>query len=70
DERPARPVGPRLDRLRALVAAGRDPQYAAAEAERAGAPGRPRTPAGGPRHPAARPTCLPVPNSGQAHGTL
>ncbi|WP_380285196.1 serine protease [Kitasatospora purpeofusca] len=70
DERPARPVGPRLDRLRALVAAGRDPQYAAAEAERTGGSGAPRTPAAGPRHPAVRPTCLPVPNSGQAHGTL
>ncbi|MFE7194646.1 trypsin-like peptidase domain-containing protein [Kitasatospora sp. NPDC057541] len=70
DERPARPVGPGLDRLRALVAAGRDPQYAAAEAERTGGSGASRTPAAGPRHPAVRPTCLPVPNSGQAHGTL
>ncbi|WP_328954958.1 serine protease [Kitasatospora purpeofusca] len=70
DERPARPVGPRLDRLRALVAAGRDPRYAAAEAERAGGAGAARTPGGGARHPAVRPTCLPVPNSGQAHGTL
>ncbi|MFB7675541.1 serine protease [Kitasatospora purpeofusca] len=70
DERPARPVGPRLDRLRALVAAGRDPQYAAAEAERAGGTGAVRPPGGGARHPAVRPTCLPVPNSGQAHGTL
>ncbi|MFB7476626.1 serine protease [Kitasatospora sp. NPDC056184] len=70
DERPARPVGPRLDRLRALVAAGRDPQYAAAEAERAGGSGAPRPPAAGPRNPLERPTCLPVPNSGQAHGTL
>ncbi|MFE6869472.1 serine protease [Kitasatospora sp. NPDC057692] len=70
DERPARPVGPRLDRLRALVAAGRDPQYAAAEAERGGGSGAPRTPAEGSRHPLERPTCLPVPNSGQAHGTL
>ncbi|MGY0463916.1 serine protease [Kitasatospora sp. cg17-2] len=70
DERPARPVGPRLDRLRALVAAGRDPRYAAAEAERAGGAGAARPPGGGVRHPAVRPTCLPVPNSGQAHGTL
>ncbi|MFB8243215.1 serine protease [Kitasatospora purpeofusca] len=70
DERPARPVGPRLDRLRALVAAGRDPQYAAAEAERAGGTGVARPPGGAARHPAVRPTCLPVPNSGQAHGTL
>ncbi|WP_406089144.1 serine protease [Kitasatospora purpeofusca] len=70
DERPARPVGPRLDRLRALVAAGRDPRYAAAEAGRAGGTGAARPPGGGVRHPAVRPTCLPVPNSGQAHGTL
>ncbi|MFJ4673612.1 serine protease [Kitasatospora purpeofusca] len=70
DERPARPVGPRLDRLRALVAAGRDPRNAAAEAERAGGTGVVRPPGGGARHPAVRPTCLPVPNSGQAHGTL
>lgn len=46
DERPARPVGPRLDRLRALVAAGRDPRYAAAEAGRAAAPGPPGLRAG------------------------
>ncbi|MER7708195.1 trypsin-like peptidase domain-containing protein [Kitasatospora sp. NPDC097605] len=70
DERPARPVGPRLDRLRALVAAGRDPQYAAAEAERTGGSGALRPPVAGPRNPVVRPTCLPVPNSGQAHGTL
>ncbi|MFJ8436910.1 trypsin-like peptidase domain-containing protein [Kitasatospora sp. NPDC094019] len=70
DERPARPVGPRLDRLRALVAAGRDPRSAAAEAERGGGAGAVPPPAGGARHPAVRPTCLPVPNSGQAHGTL
>ncbi|MFB6892583.1 serine protease [Kitasatospora sp. NPDC056327] len=70
DERPARPVGPRLDRLRALVAAGRDPQHAAAEAERAGGAGPVRTSVPAARYPLVRPTCLPVPNSGQAHGTL
>ncbi|MFF8775165.1 serine protease [Kitasatospora sp. NPDC015120] len=70
DERPARPVGPRLDRLRALVTAGRDPQYAAAEAERTGGGGALRTPAAGPRQRVLRPSCLPVPNSGEAHGTL
>ncbi|SDT56029.1 serine protease, S1-C subfamily, contains C-terminal PDZ domain [Streptomyces sp. TLI_053] len=70
DERPARPVGPRLDRLRALVAAGRDPRDAAAEAERTGGAGAARPPGGGVPHQVVRPTCLPVPNSGQAHGTL
>ncbi|MDY0814265.1 S1C family serine protease [Kitasatospora purpeofusca] len=70
DGLPARPVGPRLDRLRALVAAGRDPRDAAAEAERAGGAGAARPPGGGARNPAVRPTCLPVPNSGHAHGTL
>ncbi|MFC5667692.1 serine protease [Kitasatospora misakiensis] len=69
DERPARPVDPPLDRLRALAAAGREPRDAAAEAERGGAEAV-RTPAGSGRHPVVRPTCLPVPNSGQAHGTL
>ncbi|WP_223243064.1 hypothetical protein, partial [Streptomyces sp. CBMA123] len=59
---PTAPDGPRLARLRALVAAGRDPQYAAAEAERA-------VPAGALRAP-VRPTPLPVPEPGQAHGTL
>ncbi|MFF2354536.1 serine protease [Kitasatospora sp. NPDC058115] len=70
DERPARPVGPRLDRLRALVAAGRDPQYAAAQAERTGGGEALRTSAAAPRHRVVRPSCLPVPNSGEAHGTL
>ncbi len=70
DERPARPVGPRLDRLRALVAAGRDPRHAAAEAAGGRGAGTVRAPAGAARHPGVRPTCLPVPNSGQAHGTL
>ncbi|MEE1822351.1 serine protease [Streptomyces sp. BE20] len=72
--RPARPAGPRLDRLRDLVAAGRDPRDAAAEAGRGVGPGSGtgalRTPGTGARHPAVRPTRLPVPNSGQAHGTL
>ncbi|MGK4583251.1 trypsin-like peptidase domain-containing protein [Kitasatospora sp. HPMI-4] len=50
--------GPLLARMRGLAAAGRDPQYAAAEAER-GAP-RPSSRAGG----------LPVPKPTRAHGTL
>ncbi|MGE7438243.1 serine protease [Kitasatospora sp. NPDC001175] len=50
--------GPLLARMRGLVAAGRDPQYAAAEAER-GVP-RPPSRAGG----------LPVPKPTRAHGTL
>ncbi|WP_051837702.1 trypsin-like peptidase domain-containing protein [Streptomyces sp. NRRL WC-3742] len=58
DAAPTAPDGPRLARLRALVAAGRDPQYAAAEAERA------------PLEPVMRPTRIPVPEPGQAHGTL
>ncbi|MDH6579656.1 serine protease [Kitasatospora sp. MAP5-34] len=55
---PALRGGPLLARMRVLVAAGRDPQYAAAEAERA-ATGRARRAVG-----------LPVPEQGQAHGTL
>ncbi|MER5640939.1 S1C family serine protease [Kitasatospora sp. NPDC002227] len=54
--------GPLLARMRALVAEGRDPQYAAAEAERAaGALPVPRPP---------RAASLPVPKPGRAHGTL
>ncbi|MFF1907611.1 trypsin-like peptidase domain-containing protein [Kitasatospora sp. NPDC058218] len=71
---PARPAGPRLARLRELAAAGRDPQEAAAEAGREAdrAAGREavRTPVSGPGHPVVRPTRLPVPKQGQAHGTL
>lgn len=55
---PAAPDGPGMARLRALAAAGRDPQYAAAEAERA------------PLVPAVRPIRIPVPEPGRAHGTL
>ncbi|MFJ8477517.1 serine protease [Kitasatospora sp. NPDC094011] len=62
DAAPTAPDGPRLARLRALVAAGRDPQYAAAEAERT-------VPAAAPRAP-LRPTPIPVPEPGRAHGTL
>ncbi|MFJ9697736.1 serine protease [Kitasatospora sp. NPDC101183] len=58
DAAPTAPDGPRLARLRALVAAGRDPRYAAAEAERE------------PLGPVMRPTRIPVPEPGQAHGTL
>ncbi|MFI9332902.1 hypothetical protein ACIGZJ_35880 [Kitasatospora sp. NPDC052868] len=67
---PPPPAGPRLDRLRALVAAGRDPRYAAAEAGREAPSGpvpEPARPAG---PPAVRPTRLPVPKQGQTHGTL
>ncbi|WP_405359877.1 serine protease [Kitasatospora sp. NBC_00085] len=87
---PLPPRGPGLDRLRALAAAGRDPRYAAADAERGEARGEGpetgrragqedawedeqvtvRTPAGPARYPAVRPTRLPVPKQGQAHGTL
>ncbi|MET9616923.1 S1C family serine protease [Kitasatospora indigofera] len=63
---PPLPDGPRLARMRALVAAGRDPQYAAAEAEREAGPGG-RPP--GVRPPRRR-TGLPVPEQGRAHGTL
>ncbi|MFB7667859.1 serine protease [Kitasatospora sp. NPDC056138] len=50
--------GPLLTRMRALVAAGRDPQYAAAEAER------------GALRPQPREVGLPVPKQTRAHGTL
>ncbi|MFD5434019.1 serine protease [Kitasatospora sp. NPDC127067] len=59
---PTAPDGPRLARMRALTAAGRDPQYAAAEAERA-VSGRAAGPSAGS-------TRIPVPEPGQAHGTL
>ncbi|MFJ8628743.1 serine protease [Kitasatospora sp. NPDC093550] len=62
DVAPAAPDGPRLARMRALAAAGRDPQYAAAEAERT-APDRAV-------RPPVRSTRIPVPEPGQAHGTL
>lgn len=55
---PALGPGPLLARMRALVAAGRDPQYAAAEAER------------GALRPPPRSGGLPVPKQGRAHGTL
>ncbi len=51
--------GPLLARLRELVADGRDPQYAAAEAEREPAVDPGRSPAG-----------VPVPGRGPAHGRL
>ncbi|MFD7645440.1 serine protease [Kitasatospora sp. NPDC059795] len=56
------PEGPRLTRMRTLTAAGRDPQYAAAEAERqVDRPGGRLTGhTGG----------LPVPGQGRSHGTL
>ncbi|MFJ1757989.1 serine protease [Kitasatospora sp. NPDC088134] len=59
---PPPPEGPRLARMRALTSAGRDPQYAAAEAERqVDRPGgRPTGHTGG----------LPVPGQGRSHGTL
>jgi len=57
-DEPALCPGPLLVRMRALVAAGRDPQYAAAEAERGAL--RPPPHSGG----------LPVPKQGRAHGTL
>ncbi|MFC9330515.1 trypsin-like peptidase domain-containing protein [Kitasatospora sp. NPDC057015] len=67
---PAAPDGPGLARMRALVAAGRDPQYAAAEAEREpGAGGRPAAPQPLVRA-SQRRTGLPVPKQGRAHGTL
>ncbi|MEV7775589.1 serine protease [Kitasatospora sp. NPDC086791] len=62
DAAPAAPDGPRLARMRALAAAGRDPQYAAAEAERTASERVVRPP--------VRPTRIPVPEPGQAHGTL
>ncbi|MFF1875014.1 serine protease [Kitasatospora herbaricolor] len=63
---PPLPDGPRLARMRGLVAAGRDPQYAAAEAEREAGPGG--QPPG--VRPPRRRTGLPVPEQGRAHGTL
>jgi hypothetical protein len=63
--------GPLLARMRALVAEGRDPQYAAAEAERTG--GGPGGSAGEAALPAPRPpraAGLPVPKPGRTHGTL
>ncbi|WP_316529212.1 trypsin-like peptidase domain-containing protein [Kitasatospora brasiliensis] len=59
---PTAPDGPRPARLRALAVSGRDPQYAAAEAERA----LPERAEG----PSVRSTRIPVPEPGQAHGTL
>ncbi|MFF2045750.1 trypsin-like peptidase domain-containing protein [Kitasatospora sp. NPDC058170] len=67
---PPPPAGPRLDRLRALAAAGHDPRYAAAEAGREPSPGPVPGPARPAGHPAVRPTRLPVPKQGQTHGTL
>ncbi|MCG6493677.1 serine protease [Kitasatospora sp. A2-31] len=86
---PVRPDGPRLERMRELVAAGWDPRDAAAQAGRAGGAERGAEAAergagagredavealgplaSGARHPAVRATRLPVPNQGQAHGTL
>ncbi|AUG77285.1 hypothetical protein CFP65_2453 [Kitasatospora sp. MMS16-BH015] len=69
-EEPEPGGGPLLARMRELVAEGRDPQYAAAEAER-GADGGAAGPAG--PLPAQRPpraAGLPVPKPGRAHGTL
>ncbi|MFJ5235009.1 serine protease [Kitasatospora sp. NPDC088391] len=62
EDAPPLPEGPRLARMRALTSAGRDPQYAAAEAERqVDRPGgRPTGHTGG----------LPVPGQGRSHGTL
>ncbi|WP_431678643.1 serine protease [Kitasatospora sp. KL5] len=54
DTAPPPPEGPLTARLRALAAAGRDPQYAAAEAERTGRAAE----------------AIPVPKQGRAHGTL
>ncbi|MFH8386295.1 serine protease [Kitasatospora sp. NPDC018058] len=62
DAAPTAPDGPRLARMRALVTAGRDPQHAAAEAERT-APARALCAP-------VRSTPIPVPEPGQAHGTL
>ncbi|MET8546836.1 hypothetical protein ABZW03_40425, partial [Kitasatospora sp. NPDC004799] len=59
---PTAPDGPRLARMRALAAAGRDPRDAAVEAGRA-VSGRGAEPSGGS-------TRIPVPEPGQAHGTL
>jgi hypothetical protein len=54
--------GPLLTRMRELVEQGRDPQYAAAEAE--------RVPVGALAAPSPRAAGLPVPGRGRAHGTL
>ncbi|MEV7602088.1 S1C family serine protease [Kitasatospora sp. NPDC089797] len=62
DAAPTAPDGPRLARMRALAAAGRDPQYAAAEAERTAPERALRAP--------VRSTPIPVPEPGRAHGTL
>ncbi|WAL74077.1 hypothetical protein OU787_22800 [Kitasatospora sp. YST-16] len=62
EEAPPPPQGPRLARLRALAASGRDPQYAAAEAERqVDRPGGRLT---------GHTKGLPVPGQGRSHGTL
>ncbi|RPE32374.1 serine protease [Kitasatospora cineracea] len=62
EEAPPPPQGPRLARLRALAASGRDPQYAAAEAERqVDRPGGRLT---------DHTKGLPVPGQGRSHGTL
>ncbi|MGW6914073.1 serine protease [Kitasatospora sp. NPDC054939] len=63
---PARPSGPLLDRMRALLRDGRTPREAAAEAVR----GPVRTAAGGTGSEGPRPTRLPVPKQSRAHGTL
>ncbi|MFE0464657.1 serine protease [Kitasatospora sp. NPDC058965] len=55
-------AGPLLERMRAQTARGRDPQYAAAEAERS--PVRPVAPV------VPRPAGVPVPERERAHGTL
>ncbi|MFE4518199.1 serine protease [Kitasatospora sp. NPDC056783] len=59
---PAAQEGPRPARMRAPATAGRDPRHAAADAERA----LPERAAG----PSVRSTRIPVPEPGQAHGTL
>ncbi|MFJ6385533.1 serine protease [Kitasatospora sp. NPDC092039] len=59
---PTAPDGPRPARMRALAAAGRDPWYAAAGAD--------RTVSGRPAGASVRSTRIPVPEPGQAHGTL
>ncbi|GLW75230.1 hypothetical protein Kpho02_75270 [Kitasatospora phosalacinea] len=59
---PPPPQGPRLALMRALAASGRDPQYAAAEAERrVDRPGGRLT---------GHTKGLPVPGQGRSHGTL
>ncbi|MFJ9953076.1 trypsin-like peptidase domain-containing protein [Kitasatospora sp. NPDC091207] len=81
-EPPACPAGPRLTRLRELAAAGHDPREAAVEAgreadrtagreaDRTAGREAARAPVSGTGQPAVRPTRLPVPKQGQAHGTL